>query len=503
MKFLRLASKVFNRLKKSSSKKSSSDGEETTTSSDISKKMLSLLLGGGAGCLSFSIASAFIVIITVLIFLDIIKVEDSSGSTGISSGSSISYNDTCDFEDTMVTVMDYSNTTVLATVSLEDYVIGCAVFEIGASNGAYSSLNENYVKAQYLASKTWLLSTKSYSATDKVVTVRAATYDQQWCDLEKGCYVEDLTGSVKGLYAAYPGGYNGKSATHYLTESDLETARQYYNDTYGELYLPSSYNDVIESLNSSTATYYVDVTQNFWKRTASNGSLYDDVLIATGENSGKVGYTSWNTDISQYYSNKVIYKLSNYCSATTSNSSGGDISGAEYQEGGLPIPSYYQEDYADVYLSSDHVKTVATSGCGFTSSAMIISYLTGEMVTPREFVDTWSLPYYSYGKGMDFNLPQAAATHYGLGSVKTTNDINTVYEALKDGHPVMSSQGPGLFTTGQHLIVLRGVTSDGKILVNDPLKSHAIGKDYNNRKFTLEEINQSAITYFIWPKKGG
>lgn len=499
MGFLRFVNRAFEKVKN----KSKDDGKDINSDAPPqNKKKFNIplwIFGGSFGCLGFIFVSSFILIISVLIFLKIIDIKSDSSS---SSGSSISYNDSCDFENTMVTVMDYNNTTVLATVSLEDYVIGCAVFEIGASNGAYSTLNEDYIKAQYLASKTWLLSTKSYSSSDKAVTVRAATYDQQWCDLGKGCYVEDLTSSVTGLYATYPGGYNGKSATRYLTESDLQIARQYYSDTYGELYLPSSYDSVINSLNSSTATYYVDVTQNFWKRTAGNGSLYDEVLVATGNSPGEVGYTAGKEEISQYYKNKTIYKLSNYCSATTSNSSGGNIENVEYQEGGLPIPSYYQEDYADVYLSSDHVKTVASSGCGFTSAAMIVSYLTDEAITPREFVDTWSLPYYIYGEGMSDGLPQAAAKHYGLGNIVTTTDITTVYNALKDGHPVMSSQNPGIFTSSGHLIVLRGVTSDGKILVNDPLKNNAINKNYNDRKFTLEEINQSARKYFIWPKKG-
>ena len=81
---------------------------------------------------------------------------------------------------------------------------------------------------------------------------------------------------------------------------------------------------------------------------------------------------------------------------------------------------------------------------------------------------------------MSGDLPAAAAAHYGLGEVRTTTSIKEVVTALQEGHPVMSSQGTGLFTVGGHLIVLRGVTEDGKILVNDPNANNAINKNYNN-----------------------
>jgi hypothetical protein len=441
--------------------------------------------------ISVGIGFFFLFFIIFAFFID-------DGTFGSSSSESLVYESSCNYENTMVTVMDYTNTEILATVSLEDYIIGCAVFEIGAANGAYSYISEDYVKAQFIASKTWLLSTKNYNSSDKTVTVRAATSDQQWCDLEKGCYTVDLG---NGLIASYPGGYNGKSATSKLTDSDLEIARQYYSDTYGELFLPSSYNDIITSLNSSTATYYVSTTQNFWSSQASNGKKYDEILSLSGSNNVGTNSGLSPSSISSYYKDKSIYKLSTYCKSTSSSNDSSSNEDVSYPSGGLSIPSYYQEDYSDVYLSSDGVKTVASSGCGFTSTSMILSYLLDETITPREFVDSWSKQYYVYNVGMSFELPNAAAAHYGLGSVTQTTDSSVMLQALKDGHPVMSSQTPGLFTTGGHLIVLRGVTDDGKILVNDPLKSHAIDKGYNTREFTLNEVDSTNSMYFIWPKK--
>ena len=179
--------------------------------------------------------------------------------------------------------------------------------------------------------------------------------------------------------------------------------------------------------------------------------------------------------------------------------SGGNIADAEYLDGGMPIPIYYQQDYKDVILQAPN-KTVSSSGCGFTSCSMVVSYLLDQKITPREFVDDWSRKHY-YTGGMLWTLPQATMEHYGLESVEQTTSIDKVVQALKDNHPVMSSQGPGLFTSGGHLIVLRGVTSDGKILVNDPNKYNAINKGYNERGFTPGEINASNRMYFIYPQK--
>lgn len=489
MKFLSLFNRTVSRIRDKS--QDSEDDVDSKLESSDTKKIPLLLFGSGLGCSIFFVAASFLIIIVVLIVLGVIDFSSTADN------GKVVYESECNYENTKVTVMDYTNTNVLATVSLEDYIIGCAVFEIGAYGGSYSYLPEAYVKAQYIASKTWLLSSKAYNSNDKSVVVRAATSDQMWCDVENGCYSVNLG---NGLIAGYPGGYDGKSATHKLTESDLQIARQYYSDIYGELYLPTTYNSIITSLNASTATYYIDVTQNLWNSQAKAGKNYVEALKYTGSQPGIAGYNSGlnPSDISTYYKDKDIYKLSTYCKAT--NTSGddygsGDINDAVYANGGLPIPVFYQYDYPNSCFTDDCEKTIESSGCGFTSSAMIVSYLLDKLITPPEFIE-WSKEYYEYGVGMKGSLPQAAAEHYGLGDVTVTSNFEEVILALKSGHPVMSSQGPGIFTNGGHLIVLRGITSDGNILVNDPASA-----SNTNKEFSPAEITASGDVYYIWPKK--
>ncbi len=197
----------------------------------------------------------------------------------------------------------------------------------------------------------------------------------------------------------------------------------------------------------------------------------------------------------------ILTSPEDYKKGKDKKSSSGSLKKATYLKGGMPIPIYYQGDYADVSLMPGTDRNVASSGCGFTSCSMIVSYLLDKKITPREFVGGWSRKYYVYSAGMSWELPQAAATHYNLGTVEQSLSPDRMVQALKNNQPVMSSQSSGLFTSGGHLIVLRGVTSNGKILVNDPNKGNAVDRGYNNRAFTVQEINAANRMYFIFPKK--
>ena len=167
---------------------------------------------------------------------------------------------------------------------------------------------------------------------------------------------------------------------------------------------------------------------------------------------------------------------------------------------GLPIPVMYQGDYANVSLCGGNV---ATNGCGWTSLAMIMSYLTGKTITPADIISWSGIKgcMHMNGGGMLHDFANTVAIHYGFQKPIYTEDASLAVQALKNNQPVMSSQGPGLFTKGGHLIVLRGIDSENKIYVNDPNRRNAITNGYINRGFTVGEIDQAAGHYFIFEKK--
>lgn len=171
--------------------------------------------------------------------------------------------------------------------------------------------------------------------------------------------------------------------------------------------------------------------------------------------------------------------------------------GGTYPANGMQIPHYLQTDYGNIPYDGG---SIASSGCGPTSFAMVASYLTGTTITPVDAVSWCGDSYYMPGVGTYWSYFAAAAAHFGCGSVTQTNDANTVLKALSEGRPVISSQSAGLFTSAGHFIVLRGVTANGKVLVNDPNDSTV--KNFINREFDMmSEIHATASAYWIFDKK--
>lgn len=170
---------------------------------------------------------------------------------------------------------------------------------------------------------------------------------------------------------------------------------------------------------------------------------------------------------------------------------GGPVS---FPPNGMPIPYYNQGNYASVTYGDSNL---ANCGCGPTAFAMVASYLSGSTITPADAVAWCGNSYYVYGSGTGWGYFSAAASHFGIGSVVQTGVPNAVLQALSEGHPVISSQKPGLFTRAGHFIVLRGISEGGRILVNDPNDSAT--KNYINRSFDFwSEIDSTSASYWIF-----
>ncbi len=212
--------------------------------------------------------------------------------------------------------------------------------------------------------------------------------------------------------------------------------------------------------------------------TKENAIAYSDMMCAR---------PNWHYD--RYGDKEYVEHVLRYYQITNT--------GGSYPANGMQIPHYLQTDYGNIPYGGG---SIASSGCGPTSFAMIASYLTGNTITPPDAVAWCGNSYYKPGVGTYWSYFQAAASHFGCGSVTQTSNANTVLQALSEGCPVISSQRAGLFTSGGHFIVLRGVTANGKVLVNDPNDSDA--KNYINREFDMmSEIHATANAYWIFDKK--
>ena len=114
--------------------------------------------------------------------------------------------------------------------------------------------------------------------------------------------------------------------------------------------------------------------------------------------------------------------------------------------------------------------TIGQAGCGPTSLAMAVSTLTGRAVDPPA-VCAWSVAngHRCEGNGSYHSLIPEGAKHYGLKVHKLgRSSARELQRHLSSGHLVIAIMSKGHFTSNGHFILLRGITTSGKVLVADP-----------------------------------
>jgi hypothetical protein len=149
------------------------------------------------------------------------------------------------------------------------------------------------------------------------------------------------------------------------------------------------------------------------------------------------------------------------------NSDGMDFSGVDFTDGETVVHYYSQLDSRwknEPYGPSD---TIGSSGCGPTSLAMVVSSLTSQMIDPIQ-MSNWAYDngYLCVGSGSYHSLIPEGGRHFGLTVEGCgVNEPQRIVDALASGKLVIAIMGPGHFTKSGHFMVLRGVTSEGKILI--------------------------------------
>ncbi len=171
--------------------------------------------------------------------------------------------------------------------------------------------------------------------------------------------------------------------------------------------------------------------------------------------------------------------------------SGQSYEGVVFTDVGMEVMYYNQMDerWADVMYGTS--STIGQGGCGPTSMAIVTSTLTGEAHDPVELAQ-WSVAngHRCEGNGSYHSLIPAAATAYGLSCEKNL-DAQGIVDALSSGKLVVVIMSKGHFTRGGHFIVLRGVTSEGKILVADPA-SYGRSEQEWDLSIIMDESNKAA-----------
>lgn len=126
------------------------------------------------------------------------------------------------------------------------------------------------------------------------------------------------------------------------------------------------------------------------------------------------------------------------------------------------VPLFYQTDYPYIKFGDS---TIATSGCSMTCLSMVATYMTDHEYTPDQLV-------YHFGKYGKTNVERLeyAAQQLGLPYEKNF-DWRETQKALEEGKvAIVMENDRSPFTTGQHFIVLSGLTDDGLVIVKDPFE---------------------------------
>jgi ABC-type bacteriocin/lantibiotic exporter with double-glycine peptidase domain len=170
-------------------------------------------------------------------------------------------------------------------------------------------------------------------------------------------------------------------------------------------------------------------------------------------------------------------------------------------------------------MTNNKSQTIATSGCGPTSMAMVLNYYIDDEITPLQTAE-YALEnnYRTYNDGTSWTYFGDVAEEYGLEFLQTASSSEALeWMETKEDPLIICSMGRGLWTRRGHFILLWHV-ENGVAHINDPASTREtrIKNSYsymasqckqffcfnqvsqNNFKYSLFELfNNSILNYFI------
>lgn len=315
------------------------------------------------------------------------RVDFYRALLNLDSNKQITYASQCNYNATRVNVVSCDNRTVLANISLKDYVLGVVYGEVRFRE----DVSEEYYKTMIIAAKTYGLSRGRYDSTTKAITIKSCDDDQVWCDINSGCYRdEEIVGS--GRYTVYPMGVDLPIANDTRTQwapplsKDLkEKLSAIYDEVANYLYLDESYNSEITTLSYENEIPHNQSIQLAWRDLANEGKDFQTILQLTSID-GK-----FSEPVRDRYTNKRLYDLSEHCISTGYSGNGNyqlDISGDGSINVNQPIDFFSQRAlgrstevtlggisqnaYGKIINRMDTYK-IWDYSCGPTSLSMIVS----------------------------------------------------------------------------------------------------------------------------------
>lgn len=197
---------------------------------------------------------------------------------------------TAPVDDIMVKVTDCDGN-LINIVDMENYITGVAYREV-------SHADDDYVKAQMLASISYALNRRSNYAKGTLITMKSGNCDQAYCDMSKGCKSQTSNLDCGGFKCTsyVPG---EPKETPAASSSLIATYQSYYNEVKDLL--------VIDKTTGKVAnTSYVSTAQNSWREKALAGMNYTQILQEHyGENFEIVQCSTYEMDSHEIQTTEV------------------------------------------------------------------------------------------------------------------------------------------------------------------------------------------------------
>lgn len=215
------------------------------------------------------------------------------------------------------------------------------------------------------------------------------------------------------------------------------------------------------------------------------------------------GITEDQKDLASQYAQNLSLLLHDGSYQVLSNTEFYDLGisyeGVVFSDGETQVVYYNQMDerWKDLPYGTDDIGHYA---CGPTSMAIVVSSLTSEAVDPPHMAQ-WAYEngHWCSKSGSYHSVVSGAAEAWGLSCEPCSrDDPQKLVDALASGQLVVAIMGPGHFTSSGHFIVLRGVTSDGKILVADPYSYTRSDEEWDLDIFLNEASRYAANRSPFW-----
>ena len=341
------------------------------------------------------------------------------------------------------TILSEGLVDVLARIDADYAASGCDGMEVNNPYGSDVVFNANYFIALYCASKDTDVSSISQADMERILRNHTdELYSFSYADEVRQVVVEAEEPSEPTA--------SGSEQTETEPETVEQTIRVYTIAYNGEAHFSD----------------HVFVLSDDQKNLAANYAQNLSVLLSDG-----------------------VYQV---LSTTEFSAMGISYEGVVFSDGSTQVVYYNQLDDRwryEAYGTDD----IGGYACGPTAMSIVVSSLTSETVDPPHMAQ-WAYEngYWCSKSGSYHSLIPGAAEEWGL-SVEgcTTSEPQRIVDALADGKLVVALMSKGHFTSSGHFIVLRGVTSDEKILVADP-SSYSRSEKAWDFSIILNEASKSA-----------